>query len=196
MNKSNSTGIEGGRATAPKLTMPDFSHSLPMLLLRGREAVMRKFRPSLLAHGVTEQQWRVLRALNSADEMEVLVLANATYLFASSMSRILKDLQRRGLIRRRNDRQDLRRNLVAISPKGKKLIATLSPTSEAIYNEICERFGRKNFNLLQDLLLDLESRLQSDGTPEMAEEIDTRPGSRRIGVRSAVAGRSLSVARA
>jgi homoprotocatechuate degradation regulator HpaR len=141
--------------------MPDFSHSLPMLLLRGREAVMRYFRPSLLEHGVTEQQWRVLRALNSVGEMEVLMLANATYLFASSMSRILKDLQRRGLITRRNDRRDLRRNLVAISPKGKQLIATLSPNSEAIYNEIYQRFGHKNYKYLQSLLLGLESTLDT-----------------------------------
>jgi homoprotocatechuate degradation regulator HpaR len=141
--------------------MPDFAHSLPMLLLRGREAVMRQFRPSLHEHGVTEQQWRVLRALNSVDEMEVLMLANATYLFASSMSRILKDLQRRGLIVRRNDRNDLRRNLVAISQKGKDLIATLSPRSEAIYNGIYQRFGPRNFTHLQSLLLELEAQLQA-----------------------------------
>jgi homoprotocatechuate degradation regulator HpaR len=144
-----------------QLRMPDFSHSLPMLLLRGREAVMRYFRPSLLAHGVTEQQWRVLRALNSVDEMEVLMLANATYLFASSMSRILRDLQRRGLIIRRNDRHDLRRSHVAISAKGKELIATLLPTSEAIYNDIYQRFGPKNFKSLQELLLGLESKLNA-----------------------------------
>jgi homoprotocatechuate degradation regulator HpaR len=150
-----------GHPRGAELRMPEFSHSLPMLLLRGREAVMRYFRPSLLEHGVTEQQWRVLRALNSVDELEVLMLANATYLFASSMSRILKDLQRRGLIVRRNDRHDLRRHLVAISPKGKELIATLSPTSEAIYNEIYQRFGPRNFKSLQELLLGLESRLDA-----------------------------------
>ena len=72
-----------------RLRIRDFSHSLPMLLLRGREAVMRYFRPSLLEHGVTEQQWRVLRALSTADEMEVMMLASATYLLAPSLSRIL-----------------------------------------------------------------------------------------------------------
>jgi hypothetical protein len=50
---------------------------------------------------------------------------------------------------------------VAISPKGKELIATLSPTSEAIYNEIYQRFGPRNFKSLQELLLGLESRLDA-----------------------------------
>jgi homoprotocatechuate degradation regulator HpaR len=147
---------------APRSRIRDFSQSLPMLLLRGREAVMRHFRPSLLEHGVTEQQWRVLRALSTADEMEVMVLANATYLLAPSLSRILKDLQRRGLVKRRSDRRDLRRNLVAITPKGDELIDTLSPRSEVIYGEICRRFGQKNFDLLQDLLRELEADLQDD----------------------------------
>ena len=66
-----------------------------MLLLRGREAVMRYFRPSLLENGVTEQQWRVLRALSSVEEMEVMMLADATlivyfipylYMFAAAIA--------------------------------------------------------------------------------------------------------------
>lgn len=65
-----------------------FNRSLPMALLRAREAVMRQFRPSLQSYGITEQQWRVLRALTTADMIEVLELAKATYLLAPSLSRI------------------------------------------------------------------------------------------------------------
>jgi homoprotocatechuate degradation regulator HpaR len=173
MKKASSAGKKGNGAAAAKLKLPDFSHSLPMLLLRGREAVMRYFRPSLLEHGVTEQQWRVLRALSSVDEMEVMMLADATYLLAPSMSRILKDLKKRGLLTRRSDARDLRRNLVAISPAGRELISTLSPRSEAAYSEIAHRFGRRNFNQLGSLLLTLEASLQdpvpgSSGTPPLS----------------------------
>ena len=38
--------------------------NLPQALLRAREAVMRYFRPNLKIAGVTEQQWRVIRALS------------------------------------------------------------------------------------------------------------------------------------
>ena len=47
-----------------------------MALLRAREAVMREFRAALRRHGLTEQQWRVLRALTARDEMEILALAD------------------------------------------------------------------------------------------------------------------------
>ena len=51
---------------------------------------------------------------------------------------------------------------MAISPKGNQLIDTLSPRSEVVYAEICRRFGQKNFDLLQDLLRELEAELQNN----------------------------------
>jgi homoprotocatechuate degradation regulator HpaR len=178
MKKASSARKKTARKSPEKLKLPDFSRSLPMLLLRGREAVMRYFRPSLLENGVTEQQWRVLRALSSVEEMEVMMLADATYLLAPSMSRILKDLQKRGLLTRRSDRRDLRRNLVAISPKGNELINTLSPRSEAAYTEIAERFGSGNFNQLRSLLLKLEAELQ-DQVPGSAGNVPMSQSRRR-----------------
>ena len=74
------------------LPMRAFSNSLPMELLRAREAVMRRFRPGLRGHGVTEQQWRILRALAHSGPLEVSQLADATCLLAPSLSRILPDM--------------------------------------------------------------------------------------------------------
>src|SRR5215475_11490407 len=87
---------------SPKLAKRDlpmraFTKSLPMELMRAREAVMRRFRPSLRGHGVTEQQWRILRALAHGGPLEVSALAEATYLLAPSLSRILPDMEARNL---------------------------------------------------------------------------------------------------
>ena len=43
--------------------MRSFEKSLPMALLRAREAVMRGFRRQLREHGLNEQEWRIIRAL-------------------------------------------------------------------------------------------------------------------------------------
>ena len=56
-------------------------------------AVMRHFRPSLRAHGLTEQQWRILRALAASGDIEVTELARLAYLLGPSLSRILRDLE-------------------------------------------------------------------------------------------------------
>ena len=45
------------------IPMRSFGQSLPMELLKAREAAMARFRPMLRGHGLTEQQWRCLRVL-------------------------------------------------------------------------------------------------------------------------------------
>src|SRR5581483_12004497 len=123
------------------LAMRPFSESLPMALLRTREAVMSLFRPGLRSHGVTEQQWRILRALAHTGPLEVTELAEATFLLAPSLSRILPDLEKRQLISRRQVDTDLRRSVVSLEPKGLRLIATHAPYSEQMYEQIAARFG-------------------------------------------------------
>ena len=139
--------------------MREFSRSLPMSLLRAREAVMRQFRPSLRHHGLTEQQWRILRALTSVDEIEVTELAHVAFLLGPSLSRILRDLEARQLIERRVAQNDLRRAVVSISAKGLKLIEAVAPTSEAIYAAITKRYGARRLAELQEMLGTLEASL-------------------------------------
>ena len=148
-----------GKAAARRVPMRDFSRSLPMSLLRAREAVMRQFRPSLRDHGLTEQQWRILRALASVDSIEVTELARVAFLLGPSLSRILRDLEARHLIERRTAKADLRRGVVSISTRGLRLIEAVAPTSEAIYAAISRRFGARKLAELQDMLHTLEASL-------------------------------------
>src|SRR5215475_14255490 len=132
---------ERGAVAYTSLPLRAFSESLPMALLRTREAVMRLFRPKLRGRGVTEQQWRILRALAHTGPMEVTELAEATFLLGPSLSRIMPDMEKRQLIARRQVDSDLRRSVVNLEPKGLRLIAAHGPDSERIYAEIAERFG-------------------------------------------------------
>lgn len=154
--------------------MPEFSRSLPMSLLRAREAVMRHFRPSLRDHGLTEQQWRILRALDSVEAIEVTELARLAFLLGPSLSRILRDLEARDLIERKVAKADLRRGVVSISSTGLKLIEAVAPSSEAIYTTITRRYGKRKLAELQTMLHELESRLSDlqvvdEGHSEAAE---------------------------
>jgi homoprotocatechuate degradation regulator HpaR len=148
-----------GRTRVRRSPMREFSRSLPMSLLRAREAVMRHFRASLRDHGLTEQQWRILRALTSIDAIEVTELARLAFLLGPSLSRILRDLEARHLIDRRTAKADLRRGVVSISEKGLKLIEAVAPSSEAIYAAITKRYGVRKLGELQDMLHALESAL-------------------------------------
>jgi homoprotocatechuate degradation regulator HpaR len=144
---------------ADVLPMRGFSQSLPMALLRAREAVMRRFRPGLRKRGVTEQQWRILRALSHHGPLEVTALAAATCLLPPSLSRILPDLESRGYVGRRQSDADLRRALVSLEPRGLKLIAAHAPDSERIYDSIADSFGKQRLEQLFRLLGELEETL-------------------------------------
>ena len=163
-----------GRSAARHQPMREFSRSLPMSLLRAREAVMRQFRPSLRNHGLTEQQWRILRALTAVETIEVTELARVAFLLGPSLSRILRDLEARHLIERRVAKADLRRAMVSISAKGLKLIEAVAPSSEAIYAEMTKRYGARKLAELQDMLHALESSLADlqGGGGEGTDDLD------------------------
>src|SRR6202171_6375216 len=141
-----------GASAVRRLPMREFSRSLPMSLLRAREAVMRQFRPSLRNHGLTEQQWRILRALAAIEAIEVTELARVAFLLGPSLSRILRDLEARHLIERKTAKADLRRGVMSISPKGLKLIEAVAPSSEDVYDAIARLYGARKLAELQDML--------------------------------------------
>jgi homoprotocatechuate degradation regulator HpaR len=163
-NKSpKGSRAKSSRAAARRVPIREFSRSLPMSLLRAREAVMRQFRPSLRRHDLTEQQWRILRALAAIDAIEVTELAHTAFLLGPSLSRILRDLEARRLIERRTTKADLRRGVVSISEKGLKLMELVAPSSEAIYAAITKRYGARKLTELQDMLGALEASLAGLG---------------------------------
>ncbi len=161
---SKQSGAKRPQASAHRVPMREFSRSLPMALLRAREAVMRQFRPSLRRHGLTEQQWRILRALAAVEASEVTELARTAFLLGPSLSRILRDLEARRLIERRTAKTDLRRGVVSISEKGLKLMEMVAPSSEAIYAAITRRYGASKLIELQDMLDALEASLDGFDT--------------------------------
>jgi homoprotocatechuate degradation regulator HpaR len=108
---------------------------------------------------LTEQQWRILRALTSIEQIEVSELARVTYLLGPSLSRILRDLEGRQLVKRRSPETDLRRGIVSITPAGLALIEAVAPISEAIYAEITRRYGAKKLETLHGMLRELEAEL-------------------------------------
>ena len=167
MAKKKLADVSNGSAAASRqLPMRDFSRSLPMSLLRAREAVMRQFRPSLREHGLTEQQWRILRALAAIDAVEVTELARTAFLLGPSLSRILRDLEARHLNERKTAKTDQRRSMVSISDKGVRLMSSVAPSSEAIYAEITKRYGARKLAELQDMLGELEQSLAELGGAE------------------------------
>jgi homoprotocatechuate degradation regulator HpaR len=146
-------------AEFPRPRIMDDRRSLPIALLRAREAVMAYFRPHHRKGGITEQQWRVVRVLYLDGEMDAAALAQRSYLLAPSLSRILKDLEAAGLLVRRPDDEDSRRSLMSLSPKGTAIVTGAGPFLDGIHREIARRFGPARVQELLAMLDELERAL-------------------------------------
>ena len=151
------------RMSSDELPMRDFAHSLPMALLRAREAVMCRFRPHLRGHDVTEQQWRVLRAVFEVESIEVTALADLCFILMPSLSRILRSLEDRGLIERRVVPTDQRRAEIRMTPAGRRFVAAVAPESEALYAEITRAIGARKVDQLYALLAEVSAALTRAG---------------------------------
>ena len=146
--------------------MRQFKRSLPMTLLKAREVVMQKFTPHLRAHDLSPQQWRVLRALEEVEELDATEISERCALLMPSLSRILQNLEGRGLIQRVTSAEDQRRSLVSITPSGRELFEKIAPLSEERYQHITEKFGYGKLELLYELLDEFIEKIDEESGEE------------------------------
>jgi len=133
-----------------------FRHrNLPRLLLQAREAVMNHYRPGLRTHGLSDQQWRVLRVLGEHGVVETGRVAREAYILGPSLTGVLARMERDGLVQRARDPQDQRRSVVQATPKGLALVETLSQSIEAHYQRLERGLGKDKLGQLYALLDEL-----------------------------------------
>lgn len=153
------------RAPDPPIPAPDISApppvtvrpSLTMALLQAREAAMLFFRPSLNRHGLTEQQWRIIRVLRRYGELESHRLAELVCILKPSMTGVLQRMERDGLVQRRKPRHDQRRVYVGLSPAGHACFNDMVDEVEDGYRRLEEKFGKERVQELLTLLDELSA---------------------------------------
>ena len=147
-----------------KLRLRDFRHSLPMELMKAREAAMSRFRPALKKWGLTEQQWRVIRALAEFEPLDASELAARSFLLAPSLTRILQHLEKSGLITRSTSSVDQRKQSVALTRRGRNQFEAAAPESERLYAEIESEFGVERLEKLYRLLAEFYTTIDKQAT--------------------------------
>jgi homoprotocatechuate degradation regulator HpaR len=143
--------------------------NLPHLLLQSREALMRRFRPVLNHHGVTEQQWRILRVLLDEDGLEPRQLCDRCLISSPSIAGVLMRMEEAGWIQRERMEHDQRRVKVTVTAATKKLGRSMAPMIEHEYQKLENLVGVKQLQQVYDALDTLQKNL---GTPASID--DTR----------------------
>ena len=119
---------------------------------------MARFRPILNAHGLTEQQWRIVRALLDG-ALEPREIGEVCRISSPSLAGVLARMDDLGLVERRRLDHDARRLLVTLTPRSRALAARMAPHIEERYARIEAELGEEFIGRLYAALDDLLDKL-------------------------------------
>ncbi len=135
---------------------------------------MAQFRPILNAHGVTEQQWRIVRALLAHGPLEPRQLGGLCQISSPSIAGVLARMEDAGLVARERMADDQRRVRVSPTARSRQLGRRMIPAIEARYAAIEQAVGveamQRVYDALDALLAPLGAAPADAGEPGHAEE--------------------------
>lgn len=155
--------------------------NLPQLMLQAREALMAQFRPILNENGVTEQQWRIVRALLMYGAQEPRQLCELCQISSPSIVGVLLRMEQAGLVVRERMADDQRRVRVSATARSRQLGRRMIPAIEERYASIEKQVGVETLQQAYDVLDALLAPLgyAPADLDEAEADADTVPMSRR-----------------
>ena len=126
--------------------------NLPQLFLRAREELLCHFRPIITHFGLTEQQWRIIRALSEMEQLEPREICEICQILSPSLTGVLSRMEDMGLVTRTRMEEDQRRVMVRLTPKAEKLASELGPLIVEQYKIIEQAFGPELIKELYDIM--------------------------------------------
>lgn len=150
--------------------------SLPTALNRASNAVRPGLRNVFSAFGLTEPQWRAMRALWAHDgetDMTLSELAAVSYVDPSVLVGVLDRLERDGLAQRVRSLADRRRVHISLTAKGTALRHEVDPLIEQAYERLETVLEPHEWKQLHHLLDKLRTgALELEGLAEDAWAAD------------------------
>jgi len=153
--------------------------NLPLLLLQARERVISHFRPILNANGVTEQQWRIVRALYEVPSLEPREIVELCRISSPSLAGVLARMEELGLVVRRRLPHDQRRVRVSLTSRARTMAARMAPKIDATYRRIERTIGADFSVRLQQALDQLLATLEPHAPRREEKAAPVASGRRR-----------------
>ena len=149
--------------------------NLPQLLLKARECMLSHFRPILNHCGVTEQQWRIIRALSEHGALEPRQICEICQILSPSMAGVLSRMEEAGLIVRERMAEDQRRVQVRLTERSHDIIEYIAPLIDAQYQALENAVGKPLLDEVYRVLDRLiESEARAKPTPVRLDPVPYR----------------------
>lgn len=114
---------------------------LPYLLNRAGARIATAFGEEMRPLGATLQIWRVLAALYEQDGRRMGDLSATTSIDVSTLTRLVDNMEKKGLVARRRDAGDARAVVLHVAPAGRRLTARILPIAERYERVALEGFS-------------------------------------------------------
>jgi len=140
------------------------SQEAAVALLRTADMVRRHYTRLLEPHGVTLQQYNVLRILRGAGEdgLPTLEIGDRMVERAPGVTRIVDRLVEKGWVRRRRGREDRRQVICSVTGEGRELLADLDDVVDEADVAVMRGVEEEEIRRLVDLLDDVRRGLVPD----------------------------------
>ena len=132
--------------------MPKFLDSLPMILSRTLDGVMPVYRTLFQEHAITDQQWRVMRALWEQKHLTSKQISEITLLPSPSLVGILDRLEKKGYVGRLRSVEDRRLVYIVPTQAGRKLQELMLPKIEQIHDKFMHQVTPDEWGELNRIL--------------------------------------------
>lgn len=143
-----------------------------MLLLQARGGLIARFRPVLKKTGLTEQQFRILRALDVYGTLEPREICSICHISSPSLAGVLARMEALDLISRERLKGDQRRLHVSLTPRAVGMFKDVSGDLEDVYRQLEADLGpefvAEVYAMLDRLLAVLQTPGDAGAEPEDA----------------------------
>jgi DNA-binding MarR family transcriptional regulator len=132
---------------------------LPYLLNRAGARIAAAFSEEVRPLGATLQMWRVLAALREGDGRRMGDLSETTSIEVSTLTRLVDNMEKKGLVARRRDAGDARVVALHVTPAGRRLTQRLTPIAERYESVALAGFTAAEADILKAALRRLYSNM-------------------------------------
>jgi DNA-binding MarR family transcriptional regulator len=132
--------------------MGPLNRYLPYLLNRAGARIATAFNDEMRGLGTSLQAWRVLAALRERDGRRMGDLSATTSIEVSTLTRLVDNMEKEGLVARRRDASDTRAVLVHVASAGKQMTRRILPIAERYEKVALKGFGTAEAETLKAAL--------------------------------------------
>jgi DNA-binding MarR family transcriptional regulator len=149
-----------------KLDSYQLADSVGFLLKSALRAMQERVQQRFSDAGLTFQQWIVLMHVREGIALTVAALCRETRHDSGAMTRLIDQLEKRGLIERRRSAKDRRVVELLVTKEGQKTAESLKPLVIDTLNEALEGFTRTEVREFEEYLQRIAKRWRQSNAAE------------------------------